>query len=352
MKQSEDLLPMALTMGDPAGIGPEIIFKAFAAHPDEMRGICVAGNLTVMRRQLAALLPHLPQAIQCQEVTVAAAALQVPHGCVPVINVTPDAEIEPGRVSAAAGRMAADAVSWGAGAALRAEVSALVNAPLHKKALSLAGVEFPGHTEMLQALAAEHLGLAAADLPVRMMLSCRGLRVVLVSIHVSLRQAIDAVTTANVLETLQIIHRSWPALHGRHPRIWVAGLNPHAGEEGLFGAEEIQLIAPAIARAKTAGMQVEGPFAPDTVFMQARRAAGPNAPDAVVAMYHDQGLIPVKLLGIEHGVNQTLGLPFVRTSPDHGTAFDIAGQARADARSLLAAVRAARSCKLSGLGDA
>jgi len=167
---------------------------------------------------------------------------------------------------------------------------------------------------------------------------------VLASIHVSLRQAIDAVTTANVLQTLQIIHRSWPAIHGRHPRIWVAGLNPHAGEEGLFGLEEIQVIAPAIALANTQGLQVSGPFPPDTVFMQAHQASGADAPDVVLAMYHDQGLIPVKFLGIEHGVNQTLGLPFVRTSPDHGTAFDIAGQGLADPSSLLAAVRAARSC--------
>ena len=266
----------------------------------------------------------------------------MPTGHVPVINVTPDADIETGKVSAAAGRMAADAVTWAARAVLRSEFNALVTAPLHKKALSLAGVAYPGHTEMLQALAAEHLGLPVTDLPVRMMLSSPGLRVVLVSIHVSLRQAIDAVTTANVLQTLQIIHRSWPALHGRHPRIWVAGLNPHAGEEGLFGLEEIQVIAPAIALANTQGLQVSGPFPPDTVFMQAHQASGADAPDVVLAMYHDQGLIPVKFLGIEHGVNQTLGLPFVRTSPDHGTAFDIAGQGLADPSSLLAAVRAAR----------
>jgi 4-hydroxythreonine-4-phosphate dehydrogenase len=239
--------------------------------------------------------------------------------------------------------MAADAVTWAARAVLRNEFSALVTAPLHKKALSLAGVDFPGHTEMLQALAAEHLGLPVASVPVRMMLSSPGLRVVLVSIHVSLRQAIDAVTTANVLQTLQIIHRSWPAVHGQHPHIWVAGLNPHAGEEGLFGLEEIQVIAPAITLANTQGLQVSGPFPPDTVFMQAHQASGADAPDVVLAMYHDQGLIPVKFLGIEHGVNQTLGLPFVRTSPDHGTAFDIAGQGVADPRSLLAAVRAALS---------
>lgn len=343
MAESFDRLPVALTMGDPAGIGPEIILKAFAGHATDMQAVCVIGNLAVMQQQLAQLSAHLPSAIHCHEVLTPADALCVPAGHVPVINVTPDAATEPGKVSAAAGRMAADAVTWAARAALRAEVSAVVTAPLHKKALSLAGVEYPGHTEMLQALAAEHLGLPVADLPVRMMLSCPGLRVVLVSIHVSLRQAIEAVTLANVLQTLQIVHRSWPALHGRHPRIWVAGLNPHSGEEGLFGQEEIQVIAPAIAQATALGLQVRGPLPPDTVFMQAHQASGADAPDVVLAMYHDQGLIPVKFWGLAHGVNQTLGLPFVRTSPDHGTAFDIAGQGLADPSSLLAAVRAARS---------
>ncbi len=342
MAQCSDRLPIALSMGDPAGIGPETILKAFALHAADMQGVCVIGNFSVMQRQQAYLSAHLRSAIQCHKVIAPADALQLPTGHVPVINVTTDADIQTGRVTAAAGRMAADAVSWAARAVLRNEFSALVTAPLHKKALSLAGVDFPGHTEMLQALSAEHLGLPVAKVPVRMMLSSPGLRVVLVSIHVSLRQAIDAVTTDNVLQTLDIIHRSWPSLCGRNPRIWVAGLNPHAGEEGLFGLEEIQVIAPAVTRARVLGIQVQGPFPPDTVFMQARKARGDDAPDVVVAMYHDQGLIPVKFLGIEHGVNQTLGLPFVRTSPDHGTAFDIAGQGLADPRSLLAAVRAAR----------
>jgi len=144
-----------------------------------------------------------------------------------------------------------------------------------------------------------------------------------------------------VLQTLQITHQSWPLLFGRHPRIWVAGLNPHAGEEGLFGTEEIEEISPAVTAARSQGIQVEGPFPPDTVFMQALQATGTSAPDVVIAMYHDQGLIPVKYSGLETGVNQTLGLPFVRTSPDHGTAFDIAGLGKADPSSLLAAIRAA-----------
>ncbi|MFT4196021.1 PdxA family dehydrogenase, partial [Ottowia sp.] len=196
-----------------------------------------------------------------------------------------------------------------------------------------------GHTELLQAEAAAHLGKPLAELPVRMMLANDELRTVLVSIHLPLREAIDKVTEGNILETLRITHRSVGAALQRPPRIAVAGLNPHAGEGGLFGREELEAIAPAVARARGEGIDAHGPFAPDTVFMRAR---GLVEFDVVVAMFHDQGLIPVKYLGVEQGVNVTLGLPFVRTSPDHGTAFDIAGTGRADASSLLAAVRVAR----------
>ena len=247
-----------------------------------------------------------------------------------------------GQVSAQAGRMAGDCVRWAARAALRGELAGLVTAPLHKEALAAAGepyARYPGHTELLQALAAEHLGVAPAALPVRMMLANQELRTVLVSIHVPLRRAIELVTTGNILETLRITHQSVGAALQRAPRIAVAGLNPHAGEGGLFGREEVERIAPAIAEARAAGIDARGPFAPDTVFMRARGFA---EFDVVVAMYHDQGLIPVKYLGVEQGVNVTLGLPLVRTSPDHGTAFDIAGSGRADAASLVAAVRMAR----------
>jgi 4-hydroxythreonine-4-phosphate dehydrogenase len=197
---------------------------------------------------------------------------------------------------------------------------------------------------MLQAVAAQHLGKAAAELPVRMMLANDELRTVLVSIHVSLREAIEAVTFENVLQTLLITHASLSRVLGRAPRIAVAGLNPHAGEGGLFGHEEVAIIAPAIQAAVSQGCLVSGPWAPDTVFMRARQRVAQQAEfDVVVAMYHDQGLIPVKYLGVEKGVNVTLGLPLVRTSPDHGTAFDIAGSGRADASSLIEALRMARA---------
>jgi 4-hydroxythreonine-4-phosphate dehydrogenase len=247
-----------------------------------------------------------------------------------------------GQVSAQAGAMAAEAIRWATAAALNGKVAAVVTAPVNKKALQLSGVEFPGHTEMLQSLAAQHLGLPISGLPVRMMLSCPGLRVVLVSIHVPLREAIGLVNLDNLLQTFQVTHDSWRYIHGTVPRMTVAGLNPHAGEEGLFGDEEIRFIAPAIEKAQALGMHISGPYPPDTVFMQAHSAQGQKDTDVVVAMYHDQGLIPVKYLGLDNGVNHTLGLPFVRTSPDHGTAFDIAGKGAANASSLLAAIKVAK----------
>lgn len=336
--------PIAITMGDAAGIGPEIIVKAFATAPERMRGCLVAGDVAVLRRAAARVQQHgadvpLPVA----ELARADQALDVPPHCIPVLQVVePLPDIAPGRLSAVAGRAAGDCVFWAARAALRGELAAVVTAPLNKAALAAAGVpysRYPGHTELLQAVAAEHLGVPVEQVPVRMMLANDELRTVLISIHVSLREAIARVTVDNVLETLRITHAALGRMLGRPPRIAVAGLNPHAGEGGLFGSEEQAVIAPAIRRARSEGMDAHGPYAPDTVFMRAR---GLSEFDVVVAMYHDQGLIPVKYPGVEQGVNVTLGLPLVRTSPDHGTAFDIAGTGRASAASLLAAVRVAR----------
>jgi 4-hydroxythreonine-4-phosphate dehydrogenase len=180
-------------------------------------------------------------------------------------------------------------------------------------------------------------------MPVRMMLANDELRTVLVSIHMSLREALEAVTPDRVLETLRITDASLRAVLGRRPRIAVAGVNPHAGEGGLFGREEIEVLQPCVSAARAEGIDAHGPFAPDTVFMRARqRADGHREFDVVIAMYHDQGLIPVKYLGVEQGVNVTLGLPLIRTSPDHGTAMDLAGQGKADASSLIQAIRMAR----------
>jgi 4-hydroxythreonine-4-phosphate dehydrogenase len=342
--------PIAVTLGDPAGIGPEIIAKAFRDAPDITQGCFVVGDVATMRRAIqfvnAGRIP-LPVVL----IEAPAEAMNTPPCCLPVLQTGALAAPVPmGRLSASAGRLAGDCVVWAAQAALRGDIAALVTAPLNKEALALADVphsNYPGHTEMLQALAATHAGKSLRDMPVRMMLANDELRIVLVSIHVSLRAAIEAVTFDNVLETLRITHQSLRAILGRAPRIAVAGLNPHAGEGGLFGREEIDIIAPALLAARALGLQADGPFAPDTVFMRARGNQGkPGEFDVVVAMYHDQGLIPVKYLGVEKGVNVTLGLPLVRTSPDHGTAFDIAGTGQADPASLIAAIHMAK--QLSG----
>lgn len=337
--------PLAITQGDPAGIGPEIVAKAFRDAPADLVGCFVVGDVATLRRAAQAIVrPGVPM-VPVAHITYPANVLDMPPRCVPVLQLPSIPGPQPwGQIGAAAGRAAADSVVWAARAALRGEVAGLVTAPLHKEALAAAGVAFPGHTELLQAEAAAHQGIPLAQMPVRMMLASDELRTVLVSIHMSLRDAIAAVTTDNVLQTLQITHAALVRSLGWAPRIAVAGLNPHAGEGGLFGSEEAEVIAPAIAAARAQGLDVQGPFAPDTVFMRARstpQRAGEF--DVVIAMYHDQGLIPVKYLGVDKGVNVTLGLPLVRTSPDHGTAFDIAGQGIADAASLIEAVRMART---------
>jgi 4-hydroxythreonine-4-phosphate dehydrogenase len=337
--------PIAITMGDPAGIGPEIIVKAFRNAPALTRGCFVAGDVATLRaaaRLLAAPgRPALPVAVLDRPDEAAG----VPPNCVPVLQVVaPPQGVVVGRIGAEAGRAAGGCVEWAARAALAGDVAAIVTAPLHKEALAAAGYRYPGHTELLQAEAAVHRGVPLEAMPVRMMLANDELRTVLVSIHMSLRRAIDAVDVGGVLETIRIAHRALGTALGRAPRIGVAGLNPHAGEGGLFGTEERDVIAPAIAMARAEGIDANGPHAPDTVFMRARSAPGHAGEfDVVIAMYHDQGLIPVKYLGVDKGVNVTLGLPLVRTSPDHGTAFDIAGTGRADAASLIEALRMARA---------
>jgi 4-hydroxythreonine-4-phosphate dehydrogenase len=330
-------LPMAFTMGDVCGIGPEIIAQLF--RRPEAAGCLVLGDLGVMRRAVALTGGRLAVA----RIEAAADALTVPPQCLPVLAVDDlpvdllDAPF--GRIDARAGAAAGACIRRAVELARSGEIAGIVTAPIHKEALAAAGIGYPGHTEMLQALAAQD----AAPPPVRMMLANDELRTVLVTIHLSLRRAIEAVTFDAVLETIRIAHRSAAGWGQASPRIAVAGLNPHAGEGGLFGDEELRIIGPAIEAARAEGIAASGPYAPDTVFMRARDTAGhPGEFDIVVAMTHDHGLIPVKYLGVEEGVNVTLGLPFVRTSPDHGTAFDIAGTGRADPRSLLAALRMAR----------
>lgn len=303
---------LAVSMGDPCGIGPEIIVKAHASGA--LGEAIVVGDAGVLAQAAARLGLPVPPHIW--------APPGLPQGL---------AGLPLGRVDARAGAAAAASVRGAVALVRQGAAAALVTAPLHKAALAAAGEPFPGHTEMLQAM-------TEPPAPVRMMLANDELRVVLATIHVSLRQAIDLIRAPLVLETVRITHRALRQWGVAAPRIAVAGLNPHAGEGGLFGDEELAHIAPAIAQARAEGLDASGPHPPDTVFMRARQGAF----DVVVAMTHDHGLIPVKYLGVDSGVNVTLGLPWVRTSPDHGTAFDIAGQGVADARSLENAAALAR----------
>lgn len=327
--------PLLISMGDACGIGPEIVVQAFARGLAE--GCCVVGDVAVLLRAMRQMGLNLPVA-QLERVGESA-----PPRCLPVWqpNDLPAgvAELPMGAINGKSGAAAARCIEAAVQRILAGDASGLVTAPVNKEALHAAGVPYPGHTEMLQALVAKD----GVQPPVRMMLANPELRTVLVSIHVSLRQAIELVTFERVLETLRIAHRAAAAWGQVSPRIAVAGLNPHAGEGGLFGDEELRVIAPAIQAARELGINASGPYAPDTVFMRARNTPEhPGEFDLVVAMTHDHGLIPVKYLGVEQGVNVTLGLPLVRTSPDHGTAFDIAGSGVADPSSLVAAVQMAR----------
>ena len=339
--------PLAFTMGDACGIGPEIVAQWFRF--DEAGDAFVVGDVGVLRRAAQATGGMLPVAAIERAADVAA----LPRRCIPVLQVdgiAADLLAAPvGSVDARAGAAAARAIERAVALVRAGEAAAIVTAPIHKEALAAAGVPFPGHTEMLQALAAG----GGAPPPVRMMLANDELKTVLVTIHMALRRALDAVTFDAVLETIRIADAALRRLGAARPRIAVAGLNPHAGEGGLFGDEELRIIAPAVAAARGEGIDASGPYAPDTVFMRARDAAGhPGEFDVVVAMTHDHGLIPVKYLGVERGVNVTLGLPFVRTSPDHGTAFDIAGSGRADPSSFAAAVRLARALAAGAVSGA
>ena len=358
-------LPIAITMGDACGIGPEIVLKALAAigtdQPDLAARLVVYGDPSLLGRTARKL--SLPLVITaCDSASHAAAALNAartdaaarsPHSpitphpptkpipvAVVACSALPD-DLPIGRIDARAGLAAHTAIVRASRDAIAGHIAAVVTAPIHKEAMRAAGIHHPGHTEILAELA------GASD--VRMMLANHELRTILVTIHVPLREAIEQITLASVADTIAIAHAGLQKLGIAHPRIAVAGLNPHAGEGGLMGREEIEIIAPAIAQARAQGIDASGPWPGDTVFMRAR---GFRDFDVVVAMYHDQGLIPVKYLGIEQGVNITVGLPFIRTSVDHGTAFDIAGQGIADASSLRAAIDLAITLCASSTGDA
>ncbi len=334
-------LPIAITMGDPSGIGPEIVAKLFVRRVAEgtlqgenrARPAIVIGDPLVMRHALTLLRSTL------QLRTVAAVS---EAACEPgTIDVLPSSRLDAppplGTVNAKSGKAAFDAIALAIELAAAGQIAGIVTAPIHKESLAAAGFGYRGHTEILA-----DRGKAGR---VAMMLANDEIRTVLVTIHCSLREAIERADFAAQMSAIRLAHAGGKALGFAAPRIAVAGLNPHAGEGGLFGREEIEIIAPAVAAARREGIDASGPWPGDTVFMQARAGRF----DIVVAQYHDQGLIPVKYLGLEKGVNITLGLPFIRTSPDHGTAFDIAGQGIADPASLETAFDYA--CRLAATRD-
>jgi 4-hydroxythreonine-4-phosphate dehydrogenase len=311
-------------MGDPCGIGPEIIAKLYsdAAY---LPPTLVLGDEGLLKRAVRLLsLPLTVEIIESPE------DFQFSANTIPVISLSGLPQDLPfGQLNAAAGKAAFDYIRAGIDLALQKRIRAMVTAPINKEALRLAGFHYPGHTEIL----ADFSGTK----DFAMMLMNDDLRVILVTIHVSLREAIEQVTMESELRTIRLAHQAMTQLGIARPRIAVAGLNPHAGEHGLFGAEDESVIRPAIQKAQTEGIEVSGPWPGDTVFMTARQGQF----DIVVAQYHDQGLIPVKYLGVDKGVNITVGLPFVRTSVDHGTAFDIAGTGQASHASLRVAVEQA-----------
>ena len=320
---SKATLPVAFTMGDPAGIGPEIITKLWAEG--NLPPTLVIGDEAIMRRAVgivgaAVLVRGIDRVVEAQ----------FAPGMIDVVRASdlpPDLAF--GRVDARAGAAAYAYVERGVRAALAGEIGAIVTAPLNKEAMKAAGIPYPGHTEILAALSStQH---------VAMMLANEELRVLLVTIHVALADVSKLITAEAELRAIRLARQACLCFGIDRPRVAVAGLNPHAGENGLFGHEEADAILPAVEKARAEGIDASGPWPGDTIFMRARRGEF----DIVVAQYHDQGLIPVKYLGVEQGVNVTVGLPFIRTSVDHGTAFDIAGTGKADPSSLKSALRMA-----------
>lgn len=314
------LPPLAVTMGDPSGIGPEIVTRILGKA--QSVPTVVLGSETVMQRAVDLVAPDLKIVVLSDP-----AEARQEAGVLYLIE-TGGLDQAPayGMVNAAGGAACYRAIAEAIDLARKGAVSGIVTAPIHKEALAAAGIGYPGHTEIL----ADRGGAAQ----VAMMLVNDEIRTVLVTIHCSLRDAIERADFDAQMSAIRLAQKGAQAFGIEVPRVAVAGLNPHAGEGGLFGREEIEIISPAIEAARAEGIDVTGPWPGDTVFMQARQGRF----DVVVAQYHDQGLIPVKYLGLEKGVNVTLGLPFVRTSPDHGTAYDIAGRGIADPASLQTAL--------------
>lgn len=320
-------------MGDPAGIGPEICLKAVQA-------LTLRPLVSRSGEPISVIL--YGDARHCLDL---AKKLRITIDVGQIRDTGSWGPYPLGSVSAQAARASAAAITAAAQDCLAGRLSAMVTAPIHKGAWHQAGIAYPGHTEMLAALC------LPGDRPwsaVRMMLLSEDLCVVLDSIHLPLKKALESLDCDHLVQTIAIAQKAAAYLQVSPVRIALAALNPHASDNGLFGSEEATILEPAIAKARALGMSVSGPIPADTAFMKALgRHPTDRDYDLVVCLYHDQGLIPMKLRGIDDGVNITLGLPFVRTSVDHGTAFDIAGKNKASAASLIAAVQRAANASSS-----
>lgn len=326
MKQSLPII--GITMGDPVGIGPEIILQSL--DDPQIYALChplVIGDSAVLQLARTCLNSTLDMKVIA---TPDSGIYQ--HGCIDLLALS---HLNPGSTSwghptPVTGNAMISYITAGAHMAGRGEIAAMVTCPINKMAMKLAGSKFSGHTELLAQLTNTE--------KFAMMMAGDRLRVVLVTIHIPLKNVPKALSAENILTTIELTSTALIQRFGiANPRIAIAALNPHAGEEGLFGNEESRLIAPAMDMARNKGIDLSGPFPPDTVFYHAAKGLF----DVVICMYHDQGLIPFKMIHFSDGVNVTLGLPIIRTSVDHGTAYDIAGTGAADPGSLTAAIRMA-----------
>jgi len=328
MKNTRPIL--GLTMGDPAGIGPEICLRA-------LREPAVLENCTPVLFGDAAVLERVAKSakipgVDCRVISVAElnGFFEINGPTVVDCAVIDAAKIVPGTISAACGKAGYLYIKHAIDAALAVKIDGVVTAPIHKESLHLSGVEFPGHTEIFTALTGTKRSC--------MMLYSDKLTVSMVTTHIGFHQVPGKLSVERVLDVIELTTQAMRQLLRREPRLGVCGLNPHAGEHGLFGnGEEKAFVEPAVKAAQQRGIRVEGPLVPDAAFTTARRKNF----DAIVTLYHDQGHIPFKMLAFDTGVNITLGLPIIRTSVDHGTAFDIAWQGKAEASSLYSAIQVA-----------
>jgi len=327
----EPLPIVAITMGDPAGIGPEIIIKGW--QEERFGRECqplVIGDLKILQETARSLGTN----VRIEGITRIDASIFSPDRLLvfDLDNIAPT-DIKVGKISAASGRAAAEYIFKGVELTLAKKVHGIVTAPINKEALNLAGYPYPGHTELLAELT------DAQDYA--MMMIGGQLRIVLVTTHLPLREVCPKITYNQVLKTINLTHRAMECFNIPRPKIALAALNPHAGEGGLFGTEEKQCLIPAMEEAQKTGIGITGPYPADTLFQPSRSQNF----DVIIAMYHDQGLIPVKMAAFGRAVNVTLGLPIVRTSVDHGTAYDIAGKGLANPGSLIEAVKLAAHMK-------